>query len=92
MTNEIIMNEKATEEVVENVMEQAVEIAATPRMSWKQFGTGVLKVGAVVGGAVLIVKGVQYVVTKIKEKKQADEAEFEDTDAVEVAKDDFLDE
>lgn len=96
MTNEITMNEMVPQEVVTQVMEEVMEEvkvpAATPRVSWKKFGTGVLKVGAAVGVGVLIVKGVKYVMTKIEEKKQADEADFEKPDNVEVAKRDFLDE
>ena len=94
--NEITMNEQAIEQVVEQAMEQAVEVtaASTPRVNWGKIGTGVLKVGAIAAGVVLIIKGVEYVIGKVNEKKQAEELEpeFEPVvDNVEIAQRDFLD-
>ena len=86
---EIIMNNETIEQVAEQAMEQAVEIAATPRVSWSKFGIGILKAGAAIGGVVLVIKGVKYVVSKINEKKQGEETDTA-VDNVEVAKHDFL--
>lgn len=79
-------------EVIEQVAEQAVEVAVSKNnVNLGKVGACVLGVGATVGGVVLIVKGVKYVVTKINEKKQQKAAAAADVDNVEIAKRDFLD-